>query len=43
MREERKVYKFWWESQKERVYSKDRGIDGKMRSEWILGDWLGVD
>jgi hypothetical protein len=31
---------------KERDYLKDQGIDGRMRSEWILGrlaGWRGVD
>jgi hypothetical protein len=27
---------FWWEGPKERDHSEDRGVDGKMRSEWIL-------
>jgi hypothetical protein len=27
----------WWESKKEREHSEDRGIDGKMVIEWILG------
>jgi hypothetical protein len=27
----------WWESPKERRHSDDRGVDGRMRSEWILG------
>jgi hypothetical protein len=35
MGEERKCTRFWWESQKERDYSEDRGIDGGLRSEWI--------
>jgi hypothetical protein len=29
--------KFWWKSPKKRVYSEDRGVDGRMGSEWILG------
>jgi hypothetical protein len=28
---------FWWESPKERVLLKDRGVDGSMASELILG------
>jgi hypothetical protein len=28
--------RFWWESPKERHHSKDRGVDGRMGSEWIL-------
>jgi hypothetical protein len=27
---------FWWENQKERDHSEDRGIDEMMGSEWIL-------
>jgi hypothetical protein len=34
--EERKVYKFWWESPKERDHLEDRGVDGRMGLEWIL-------
>jgi hypothetical protein len=32
MGEERreKCKRFWWESQKERGYSKDQGVDGRM-------------
>jgi hypothetical protein len=26
----------WWESYKERDHSEDRGVDGRMGSEWIL-------
>jgi hypothetical protein len=34
MGEERKMYKvFCWQSPKERDYSKDQGIDGRMESE----------
>jgi hypothetical protein len=29
--------RFWWESQKERNHLEDQGVDGRMRSEWILG------
>jgi hypothetical protein len=47
MREERKLYNFWWESPKERDRSEDQGEGGRMRSEWILGRWAsgegGVD
>jgi hypothetical protein len=38
--------RFWWESPKERDHSEDRGIDGRMGSEWILGkldEECGVD
>jgi hypothetical protein len=27
---------FWWESSKERYRSEDKGIDGRMGSEWTL-------
>jgi hypothetical protein len=33
---------FWWESQKERDHLEDKGIDGRMGSEWILGRQAGV-
>jgi hypothetical protein len=36
MGEERKCTRFWWETQKERGHSEDRGVDGRMGSEWIL-------
>jgi hypothetical protein len=46
---ERRVYKFfWWESPKERDHSEDRGINGRMGSEWIFGrlrgdvEWIQV-
>jgi hypothetical protein len=28
---------FWWESPKERDHFEDRGVDGRIGSEWILG------
>jgi hypothetical protein len=28
---------FWWESTKEKDHSEDRGVDGRIGSEWILG------
>jgi hypothetical protein len=28
---------FSWESYKERDHLKDKGVDGRMGSEWILG------
>jgi hypothetical protein len=30
MGKERKVYKVWWESPKERDNSEDRGVDGRI-------------
>jgi hypothetical protein len=35
--EERKVYRVMWESPKERNHSEDRGVDGRIGSERILG------
>jgi hypothetical protein len=41
-----KCTRFWWQSPKERDHLEDQGVDGKMRSEWILGrlaggvDWI---
>jgi hypothetical protein len=46
MGQEIKCIRFWWESPKERDYSEDRGVDGRMGLEWILGrlasgvDWI---
>jgi hypothetical protein len=40
MGEERKVYRFWWESSKERDHLEDQSID-RMGSEWILGRLAG--
>jgi hypothetical protein len=34
-------YKALWESQKERDHLEDQGVDGRMGSEWFLGNWLG--
>jgi hypothetical protein len=36
IREDRKVYKVWWESLKERDHLKEQGIDGRVELEWIL-------
>jgi len=36
-----KSTRFWWESRKERDHSEDRGADGRMKSEWILGSLAG--
>jgi hypothetical protein len=30
MGEDRKVYKIWWENPKERDYSEDQGVGGRM-------------
>jgi hypothetical protein len=48
MGEETKVYRFWWESPKERGHLEDQDVVGKMGSEWILGRlawgvWIGFD
>jgi hypothetical protein len=31
-----KYTRFWWESPKNRDHSEDRGVDGRLGSEWIL-------
>jgi hypothetical protein len=36
MGEERKVYRVWWESPKERDHLENQGVVGRMGSEWIL-------
>jgi hypothetical protein len=41
MREERKLYKVLV-GKPERDHLKDQGLDARMGSEWILGDWLGL-
>jgi hypothetical protein len=33
---ERKGTRLWWECQKERNHSEDKGVNGRMGSEWIL-------
>jgi hypothetical protein len=43
MGEQRQVYKGLMESPKERDHSEDQGVDGSVRSECILRDWLGAD
>jgi len=40
-RGEEKCTGFWWESPKERDHLEDRGVDGRMGSEWILGRLAG--
>jgi hypothetical protein len=42
MGEEKKYARFWWTSPKEKDHSEDRGVDGRMGSEWILGRFAGV-
>jgi hypothetical protein len=37
MGERRESVRFCWESSKERDHLEDRGVDGRMGSEWILG------
>jgi hypothetical protein len=33
---------FWWEGLKERGHPENRGVDGRMRSEWrFAGGWNG--
>jgi hypothetical protein len=32
-----KLARFWWERPKKRDHSEDRGVDGRMGSEMILG------
>jgi hypothetical protein len=41
MGEERKVYRVLMGKQKERDHLEDQGVDGRVRSEWILGRWAG--
>jgi hypothetical protein len=41
MVEERKLYRVWWESQKERDHLEDHDVYGRMGSEWILGRLIG--
>jgi hypothetical protein len=36
-----KCTRFWCESPKERDHSKDQGVDGRMKSEWVLGTLAG--
>jgi hypothetical protein len=40
MREERNVYKGLMAKPEERHHLEDQGVDGRMESEWLLGDWL---
>jgi hypothetical protein len=35
--DEMKVSRFWYESPNKRDHSEDRGVDGRMGSEWLLG------
>jgi hypothetical protein len=41
MGEERKVYRVLMGKQKEREHLEDQGVDGRVRSEWILVRWAG--
>jgi hypothetical protein len=41
MEEDRKHAGFWWESPKGRDHLEDRGVDGRMGSECILGIFAG--
>jgi hypothetical protein len=41
MGEERKLYKVWWESPKERDRSEGQGVGGRKGSEWISGRLAG--
>jgi hypothetical protein len=43
-----KCTRFWWESPGEGDHLEDKGVVGKMKSEWILwrlawGVWIGFD
>jgi hypothetical protein len=40
-RMEEESTKFWWDSPKEKDHSEDRGVDGRMGSEWIMGRLAG--
>jgi hypothetical protein len=33
--------RYWWENPKERDHSEDQDVDGRMRSEWMLGSFDG--
>jgi hypothetical protein len=35
--------RFWWETPNERDHSEDRDVEGRMGSEWVLGNWLDVE
>jgi hypothetical protein len=43
-----KCTRFWWESPREGDHLEDQGVDGRIRSEWVLGRfvwgmWIGFD
>jgi hypothetical protein len=41
MGEGRNLYRFWWESLKDKDHLRDQGVDGRMGSKWALGRWVG--
>jgi hypothetical protein len=41
MGEGKNCTRFWWERTKEKDHLKDKGVDGRMGLEWILGRLVG--
>jgi hypothetical protein len=41
MGEARKLYRFWWESLKDKAHLKDQGVDWRMGWKWTLGRLVG--
>jgi hypothetical protein len=41
MGEGRNVYRFWWESPRDKDHLKDQDVGGKMGSKWTLGRLVG--